>query len=345
LASKLSGLYFSPGSARCTEAVAGLSPDGGSLRIVANGALLAQVAARDIKISSRLGALSRKLELPGGGLFETPDNDGVDALLKGRSGVLARLERSWRLALAALTVVAAGAAWFAYYGVPAGAHWLALNTPLAVARLVTNETLSVLDNRVLLPTGLSAARQADIRARFQRVAGWQPRGHRYMVLFRNAPSIGANAFALPDGRVVVTDRLVEMFRDGQELDGVFAHEMSHVNRAHGLQSVYQASLVPAAIAFVTGDASQAGHIAAILPGVLLQSAYSRGFEQQADDDANLELRAHGEGPGRLAGLLERLDHAACGKAGCLPSWLGSHPETGARALRLRHPPDKPAPRS
>ena len=60
-----------------------------------------------------------------------------------------------------------------------------------------------------------------------------------------------------------------------EIEGVFAHEMAHVYHAHGLQRVYQASLVPAAIAFITGDASQVGHFATILPGVLLQSAYSR----------------------------------------------------------------------
>lgn len=137
--------------------------------------------------------------------------------------------------------------------------------------------------------------------------------------------------------MVITDQLAVLSNNDQELDGVFAHEMSHVNHAHGLQSVYQASLVPAAVALITGDASQAGHIAAILPGVLLQSAYSRGFEQQADDDANRELRAHGEDPGRLADLLERLDHVTCGKGGgCLPSWLGSHPQTAERALRLRH---------
>lgn len=193
-----------------------------------------------------------------------------------------------------------------------------------------------MDGRVLHPTHLSAARRADILGRFQRVTDWQPQGHRYTLLFRDAPAIGPNAFALPDGRVVLTDQLAQMSHDGQELDGVFAHEMSHVNRAHGLQSVYQASLVPAAIAFVTGDATQVGHVAAILPGLLLQSAYSRGFEQEADDDANRELRAHGEDPGRLANLLERMERDSCAKGGCLPSWLGSHPQTAARAFRLRH---------
>jgi uncharacterized membrane protein YjgN (DUF898 family) len=38
----------------------------------------------------------------------------------------------------------------------------------------------------------------------------------------------------------------------------------------------------------------------------------------------------------LADLLQRLEQVTCSKGGCLPSWLGSHPATEARVLRLRH---------
>lgn len=336
MASELSGLYFRAGSAQRTEAAARLSSDGRLLIFAADGGELARAPLRGITVSSRLGALSRKLEFPDGAVFETPDNDAVDRLMRGRGGRLARLETSWRLALVAIALVGIGTAWFAYYGVPWGARWLALRTPPGIARIVTDQTLVVLDKRLLLPTHLPAERQKDILDRFTRVAGWQKDGRHYALLLRDAPHIGPNAFALPDGRVVMTDQLAALSHNDEELDGVFAHEMSHVNHAHGLQSVYQASLVPAAIAFVTGDASQAGHIAAILPGILLQSAYSRTFEQTADDDANSALRTHGEDPAHLADLLERLDRQMCAKAGCLPSWLGSHPVTAARALRLRH---------
>lgn len=336
MASEPRGFYFRPGSAHRTQAAARLSSEGRLLIVTADGAELANAPVNGVTVSSRLGGLNRKLEFPDGGVFETPDNDAVDFLTRRRGGTLARLEASWRLALAAIVLVGLGAAWFVYYGVPWGARLLALRTPPGIARLVTDQTLAVLDKRLLLPTHLSAERQKDILDRFTRVAGWQKSGRRYALLLRDAPHIGPNAFALPDGRVVMTDQLAALSHDDTELDGIFAHEMSHVNHAHGLQSVYQASLVPAAIAFVTGDASQAGHVATILPGILLQSAYSRAFEQTADDDANTELRARGEDPAQLAGLLERLEHQSCGKSGCLPSWLGSHPATAARALRLRH---------
>jgi Zn-dependent protease with chaperone function len=334
---QLSGFYYPPGSPRQTEAVARISDDGKSLQILAaTGGMLAEAPLRYVVVTSRLGALRRKLEFPSGCVFETSDNDAVDALLKGDSYLLSRLEKSWRLAAISLLTIIAGVALFALYGAPLGAHWLALRTPPSLARLVTNETLAALDNHLLMPTALPAARQQDILARFHTVSGWEKHGGpHYRLLIRNAPHIGPNAFALPDGRIVITDQLVAMARNDVEIDAVFAHEMAHVNHAHGMQRVYQASLVPAAIAFITGDASQVTQFAAVLPGILLQSAYSRAFEQQADDDAATLLLQHGEGPGHLADLLERMERKSCGKGGCGPSWLGSHPATAERAARLR----------
>jgi Zn-dependent protease with chaperone function len=205
-----------------------------------------------------------------------------------------------------------------------------------VARLATKQTLDLLEGRVLKPTRLSKAQQNTTQALFGAVTARAPRGSTgYRLLLRDAPVIGPNAFALPDGTIVMTDQLVRLSRNGEELQGVFAHEAAHADRAHGLQSVYQASLVPAAIAFITGDVSQVGQIATILPGVLLQSAYSRSFEQQADDDAKALMRRMGKDPTQLGALLQRIEARLCGKKGCGASWLGSHPDTAARVMRLR----------
>jgi Zn-dependent protease with chaperone function len=276
--------------------------------------------------------------MPDSALFETADNDGVDELLKDHSGALSQLERSWRLAALSLLAIAASAALFILYGVPACAEWLARQTPPSASRIIADQTLKAMDGKMLLPTTLPSARQRQIQNRFALVAGWETPGHHYDLLLRNAPHIGPNAFALPDGRITVTDQLVLMAKSDSELDGVLAHEMSHVNHDHGLRSVYQASLVPAAIAFITGDASQFAQMTVLLPAILLQSAYSRKFEQQADDDAAAALLRHGEDPAALAGFLERMEFKTCGKTGCGPSWLGSHPVSSARAARLRRAP-------
>jgi len=310
----------------------------GATLTIANdaGDVLASISMASVQASSRLGAMRRRLDFPDGSSFDTADNDAVDALL-GRNSVLHWLEHSWRMALLAVAVAGVAVLAFALYGVPAAAGWLARHTPLSVAASTGKQTLSALDKIALHPSKTPPAVQRRYQELFSAVAARAPRGAAgYRMVFRHAPVVGPNAFALPDGTVVVTDQILPFVKKDEEIEGVFAHELSHVDRAHGLQRIYQASLVPAAIAFVTGDASQLGQFAAILPGILLQSAYSRGFEEQADDDAASLLRRMGSSPAPLADLLERMDKRFCGRAdGCEPSWLGSHPATGARAARLR----------
>jgi Zn-dependent protease with chaperone function len=332
------GHFFLPGSARYADAVLQPGADAGLLRIVAaDGAVLAEAPQRNVRITSRLGHVARKLDFPGGERFETHDDDAVDALLQG-GGLLHRLEKSWRIVLASIVVVAALSAWFIVYGAPQAAGWLARRTPASVPRFITAQALSTMDGRALLPTTLPATTQQRERALFAAVAARQDHpAADYRLLLRNAPVIGPNAFALPDGSIVLTDQLARLAGNDTEIQGVFAHEMSHVNRAHVLQRIYQASLIPAAIAFITGDATQVGHLATLLPGVLLQASYSRSFEQQADDDAARTLRGMGKDPGQLASLLERMERKVCGREACEPSWLGSHPATADRAARLRRP--------
>jgi Zn-dependent protease with chaperone function len=327
------GRYFLPRSAACVPA--SLSLDGETLHVRGDG-LTVQAPRDAVRATSRLGNVPRKLDFPDGGCFETGDNDAIDAMLRPRDRLLHRLEKSWRAVLAGVVLSAIAAAAFAYYGVPWTAGWLARHTPASAARLATQQTLDVLDGRLLHPSKLPNDRQAQLQAAFRDVARNAPRGVQgYRLLLRDAPRIGPNAFALPDGAIVMTDQLVKLARTDEELQGVLAHEASHVDRAHGLQRIYQASLVPAAIAFITGDVTQVGQIAAILPGVVLQSAYSREFEAEADADAAALMTRLGKSTRPLADLLLRIEEKMCGKKGCMPSWLGSHPATTERAKRLR----------
>ena len=330
----IQGRYFFPLSARFVEAAAAVQD--GTFKVTdTTGVPLASLPLPSVRVSSRLGAMRRRLEFPDGASFETTDNDAVDSLMRG-SGLLHRLEKSWRLALTSILCVGAATALFVLYGIPASAGWLARHTSQSWARYTEDQTLEALDKVALHPSKLTARQQQHYRRVFAGVAAQAPRGvGGYHLLFRNAPAIGPNAFALPDGSVIMTDQILPLIKRDEEIQGVFAHELSHVDRAHGLQRIYQAALVPAAIAFVTGDASQLGHFASILPGILLQSAYSREFEQQADDDAVQTLRRMGKSPAALADLLERMERKVCGPKECGPNWLGSHPATALRAKRLR----------
>jgi Zn-dependent protease with chaperone function len=294
-----------------------------------------------IQVSSRLGNLPRRFTLPSGALFECDDNDAAERLFEQhgfarRSGFLHRLERSWRLALGAVVFTAIAGIAFILYGIPATANYLAQRTPSSVEQFLGQETLRTLDGAFFEPTQLSDGEHEQAQTLFARVARGRTRGEDgYHLLLRASPLIGPNALALPDGTIILTDELWELREHNEEIIAVLAHEAAHIDRRHGLQAVYQAALVPAAIALVTGDPTQIAQMAAILPGILVQSAYSRDLEQEADDDAVIFLNRIGISPSRLADLLERLDRELCGEAQCAPGWIGTHPQTVTRAARLR----------
>jgi Zn-dependent protease with chaperone function len=334
------GRYFFPRSTRFVAARALARM--GLLRVeAADGSVLAEIPASRVRATARIGRLPRRLEFPDGDHFESSDNDGIDALkrelgLSDPGRVLDRFERSWRwIAIAVATAIVLSYL-FVTEGIPALAAHLAAATPQPVAQVISRQTLDIMDRSMLGPTTLSATAQRHAQAVFARVASHAPLGTAgYRLFLRRGNVIGANAFALPDGSVVLTDELWQLARNDEEVEGVFGHEMSHVDRRHGLQEIYEASMIPAAIAVITGDVSQVSQLATILPGILVQSHYARGFEQQADDDAADRLLALGAKPSRLADLLERLEASHCGKPGCPNDWLGDHPDTAARVARLR----------
>src|SRR5262249_6260786 len=156
------------------------------------------------------------------------------------------------------------------YGIPATARWLAEATPAAANRVIAQQTLQVLDRTLLSHSELRTAETEKAQRLFARVAALAKDGPSgYRLLLRSSKRLGPNALALPDGTIVVTDELWQMVHVDDEAEGVFAHEMAHVDRAHSLQRLYQAAIVPAAIAFITGDISQMTQLATLLPGILV----------------------------------------------------------------------------
>ena len=56
-----------------------------------------------------------------------------------------------------------------------------------------------------------------------------------VLLFRDGGKFGANAFALPSGKIIVTDQLASLLND-EQIVGVLAHELGHVVYRHGMRA-------------------------------------------------------------------------------------------------------------
>ncbi len=315
-----------------------ISIEGGLLTVQGSGVQRCEPLSA-VSISERLGQAPRRLQFDDGAHCEVRDHAALEAMLAQaghRQGLVERLQHSWRAAALSLLLCVL-AAWAAYYwGIPLGAQLIAARMPPAVSRQISDSTLQALDQVLLEPSKLDAARREWLTRGFARL---HPAGDTAVsanLEFRSSPKIGPNAFALPDGSVVLLDQLVALAQNDDEIYGVLAHELGHVHYHHGMRLLLQGSAVALLMTAWVGDVST---LLATLPTGLLQARYSRDFEAQADAYAADTLLALGIPPSRLADLLQRMveqrDHHKDRTENAISGYLSSHPPTHERILRLR----------
>jgi Zn-dependent protease with chaperone function len=322
-------------SSQSREAVLRVYPEG-TVRLTVGDEREETLDLQRVRIPPRLGSTPRKLVLPGGREFETANNDTVDAIADqhraAHHGWLHWLEnRLGVVTVAAVFVLAAGGL-FIVYGVPALAREAAFAVSPEMNARVGQGTLELLD-QAFSETELSEARQVELQSHFARVIASATADHEYTLVFRGGGAIGANAFALPSGTVVLTDELTELAERDEEIIAVLAHEVGHVVHRHGLRQTIQSSMLAISLLLLTGDLSSASAFVAALPTALAESRFSREFEREADDYAIEYLLAQGISPTHFAQMLSRLE-TRVGEGFDL-SFLASHPSTAERLDRLR----------
>ena len=235
------------------------------------------------------------------------------------------LESRLRYALAALVVavliVFVGLRW----GMPAVALLATHTLPAEVDSRIGEESLALMDKISLSPSTLPAARQRALAHKLDAQCRQQACPP-YRLLFRDSRLFGANAMALPGGAVVVTDALVSLSHDDEEVLAVIAHELGHVQHRHSLRLALQSIGAGVLLVAITGDIGSFSDLAAGLPSLLLQSGYSRDMEREADAYALRWLNAACIPPRRFADLLGRIDKDASDKT----NLLNSHPGTRER---------------
>ncbi|MCP5151391.1 MAG: M48 family metallopeptidase [Ectothiorhodospiraceae bacterium] len=335
----LTARYFDGRTSASHQVTASLHDDG-TLRLVGAG-IDRRGPLTAVRIADRLGNVPRALWLPDGAKLETPDNDAVDAMVAtlppGRRalGLVHRLERQWRFALGALAVTAVLAFLGVEYVLPAAAERVAMLAPVELEHALGEETLEALDGTLFAPSELPPETAGSVIVRFEHLRRAVGFDAALRLELRSAPAIGANAFALPGGILVVTDELVTLLEDDYDaLAAVLAHEVGHVLERHSLRAALQSSATALLIASVLGDVTSLSGLAATLPTVLVDARYSRRFEADADREAIRILLRMGVSPAALATALEAIERSH-GGAGEVPGYLSSHPPTADRLERAR----------
>lgn len=153
----------------------------------------------------------------------------------------------------------------------------------------------------------------------------QGSAYRYQWYLVQDPSL--NAFAMPGGIVVVHTGLIAAAQRAEELAGVLAHEIQHVEQRHSLRALAHEAGLSLLVGLVLGDMSTAGGIA----GKLGSLGFSRDNERDADRRAVPTLIAAGIDPRGLIGMFETMRQDAGPSP---PAFLSTHPATDQRIAEL-----------
>ena len=163
---------------------------------------------------------------------------------------------------------------------------------------------------------------------------------RYEYRFHILDDASVNAFALPGGQVFVHSGLILRADRPEEVAGVLAHEIAHVQERHSLRALIERLGLSVLAQLVIGDASG-------IQGVLVSSApeliglkFSRDFEREADETGFRYLVRSGMDPTGMASMFRKLKDDEEAGMGALAgvsdamSLLSTHPAAQERFDRL-----------
>lgn len=328
--SKATGIYFDGQSTR-GHPVTFEFVETGVLRLAGDN-IARETPLTDVRASERLADIPRFLYLPNDGLIETADNDVVDAALAQRrqargSRIIHALESQQRIAAVACVIIVLAIAALGYYGPPTLARLVANRVPADVDQHLGAAALTAI-RPYFSPSTLSAAEQRRVSVQLARLRVQGAPG-RVRLEFRKMNGGLPNAFALPGNVIIVTDELVRLPATDDEIAAVLAHELGHLEKRHGVQSLLRQSFALLIVAAITGDLSAMTSFAGTIPLTILTAGYSRDLEREADRYALELLRTRNIPPRAFATVLAKLD-AAFAALKRNSTYVSTHPATEER---------------
>lgn len=244
----------------------------------------------------------------------------------------ARCMQSWPRVLACLLATLALLVWFDRQGAGWMAHAAVQVLPRAVDRAIGNRVEAIVKKEWLARSHVSAERRLALQQRLhtvaQRVAPGVPVRLSFARLINEKGSeAGFNAFALPNGAIVVLDGMAEALSDDQLL-ALLGHELGHVVHRHGLRAVVRGFGLWAVAHAALGDLSTV--VAGAAAG-LQTLRYSRDAEREADAFAQRFVAEAGLPKATLASLWMQLkkEERRRNITG-MPLWLSTHPASEER---------------
>jgi predicted Zn-dependent protease len=144
---------------------------------------------------------------------------------------------------------------------------------------------------------------------------------------------GVNAFASPGGYVHITRGALGLIQNEAELAGVLGHEIGHVVRKHTINALRKDAAVKIGTSAASDRATFLSSVGNVVYNNVLENAYDRGDELDADRFGVQIASKAGYQAGALGAFLQRLDDRNKDQP-AKNGLFASHPETKERIDKI-----------
>ncbi|MBE8168023.1 MAG: M48 family metallopeptidase [Shewanella sp.] len=306
---EVKGTYHLAGKPQHIDAVALVKADHGiNVLTSSDNKLLHSYYADEYKASDVIPSLPVELSFTDGAIFTPKDIQFRWPHMAKKQWLAAWLETHWSFVIAATLFVPVFMWVMTTKVLPAAADASVSVLPDSVSQQLGKQTMAILDNIMLDPSEVDAADQMKVNELWlHMLQKLDYSTAKYQLKFR-ASDVGANAFALADGTVVVTDDLVKLMQTHpDELRAILLHEIGHVEHQHSLKQLARSTAITLLFTLILGDIEGAGEMVIGAGSSLLQASFSRDMESQADSYSHQELTKLGISPAAFGQAIKLLE--------------------------------------
>ncbi len=142
-----------------------------------------------------------------------------------------------------------------------------------------------------------------------------------------------NAFAAPGGYIVILRGLITKADRPEEVAGVLAHEIQHIEQRHSTTMLLREVSAGALLTAATGDATQLAQLLATAR-LLGRLHFSRENEASADAGGMRMIQAARIDPAPMVSFMRKMSRDDGEETPDTLRYLSTHPQTGARVETL-----------
>lgn len=334
------GQYYEKNSSQHFQGCAQFSSNGNiTIKSSADidGKVIVRAAINEVKLSNKLGNTPRQIIFPLGQLFSFYADEDIECWLaqRGKKFDVSSIEKNKLIITSALIMVPLMIYLIFTRAIPYVAIEFSQVVPESIVALSSQQTLSTLDKTLLSASNFPQSKQDRyLKAWRIELSTLVSDADKYHLQLRASTGLGANAFALPDGTIIITDDLVTLLAAYPDaIIAILLHEIGHVQHKHSMQYIAQTLATTVVVNYLLGDISGLIDLFVGASATFVGNQFSQELEWQADDYALAQLIKHQRSTESFAQAMELILNDK--EEAQLDNLFSTHPMLRERAEHAR----------